>query len=94
MEFLLPLVPEGEPQRGGTLAPRHRADPTLTIGLVDNGKSHANELLTEVAEALVRRGVGGSYFIWRKPSAGKPMTDEERSEMLARAHLVISGVGD
>lgn len=94
MEFLLPFVPERTAHHGPALAPRGEPDPTAVIGIVDNGKSHANELLAEIAEALVRRGVAGSYFMWRKPSAGKPMTEEERAEMLARARLVITGVGD
>jgi hypothetical protein len=93
MKFLLPFVPSASPDSRSVLATRRRPDATVTIGLIDNGKPHAHELLVGIADALVRRGVGGDYFTVRKLFAGQPMPDEQRAEMLARAHLVISGVG-
>jgi hypothetical protein len=93
MEFLLPFVPASSSGQSPVMASRGRPNPNLTIGLVDNGKPHAHELLVEIGDALVRRGVGGSHFMVRKPNAGKPMTEEERADMLARVHLVVCGVG-
>jgi hypothetical protein len=69
-------------------------DASQVIAFIDNGKSHANEFLAELGKQLVSRGVAGSYFLWRKPTASKPITPEQRSQLLARAHLVVSGVGD
>jgi len=64
------------------------------LGLIDNGKGRANDILEAVARELQVRGLIDSFFIWRKGSAGKPITAAERADTLARADLVLSGVGD
>ena len=61
------------------------------VGIVDNGKAMAEEIMVSAARAL-RDGQG--VEVQKKPSAGKVMTLERRAELLARAHMVISGVGD
>ena len=35
-----------------------------------------------------------TFFMVRKPGAGKAITEVERSLMLARAHVIVSGIGD
>jgi hypothetical protein len=83
------------PRAALTLAPRTEPADPLLIGLVSNGKPLAAELLQALAEELrqrLRRDV--STEIIRKPSAGSPITAVQADGMAARAHFVITGVGD
>jgi hypothetical protein len=64
------------------------------IGLIDNTKARARDLLEAIGRSLVRRGVAASYFIHAKPSPSYPISREVRAQLLARAHLIVSGVGD
>lgn len=77
-----------EPAPRGAL-PEHPA-----IGLVDNGKPHAKELLELLAGELRARLGDGEVVLLRKPSAAYPISVEQAADMAARAHLVITGVGD
>ena len=47
-----------------------------------------------VASELRERQAIASVEVFSKQSAGKPIEAEEAKEMAARAHLVITGVGD
>lgn len=62
--------------------------------LIDNTKARARDLLEAVGRSLVARGVVGSFFLHSKPSPSYPITKAVRAEIAARAHLVVSGVGD
>jgi hypothetical protein len=64
------------------------------LGLIDNAKPRAGDLLLALGRVLERKGVVGSYFTVRKGSASEPIDPEQRAELLARAHLIVSGVGD
>ena len=64
------------------------------LGLIDNGKPRAEDLLLAIGRQLQARGLVSSHFVWRKGSAAKPITTEERANMLARAHVIVSGIGD
>jgi len=64
------------------------------LGLIDNGKGRACDILEAIARQLEQRGLVASHFMWRKGSAGKPITPAERADMLARADVIVSGVGD
>jgi hypothetical protein len=78
-----------------TLAPRREPPEALVIGLISNGKPLAAELLAALAEELrkrLRRDVSTEMI--RKPSAGSPVTAVQADGMAARAHFVITGVGD
>lgn len=80
-----------------TEAPAHRWNPLPArpvLGLVDNGKGRAADILEAVARHLTARGLVSSHFIVHKASAGKPITPEQRAHLLSRADVVISGVGD
>jgi hypothetical protein len=85
-----------EPPRAAlTLAPRGEPPEPLVIGLISNGKPLAAELLRALAEELrkrLRREITTEMI--RKPSAGSPVTTAQADGMAARAHLVITGVGD
>jgi hypothetical protein len=83
------------PRAALTLAPRSEPPEQLVIGLIANGKPLANELLQALSEELskrLRRQV--STEVIRKPSAGSPVTAVQADGMAARAHFVITGVGD
>src|SRR4051812_39513819 len=64
------------------------------VGLIDNVKTGAAEFLDALGRALVRRGAAASYFVWQKPNTSHAITQEEHASMLARAHVIVSGVGD
>jgi len=85
-----------EPPRAAlTLAPRNEPPEQLVIGLISNGKPLAAELLQALADELrkrLRREVTTEMI--RKPSAGSPVTAIQADGMAARAHFVITGVGD
>jgi hypothetical protein len=84
-------TPPPEPM---ALAPRIPLPDHPVIGLIDNGKPHARELLELLAEELQARVGAGEVVLLRKPSAAYPITVEQAADMSARAHLVITGVGD
>jgi hypothetical protein len=64
------------------------------IGLIDNAKTRAGYLLEALGRNLVKRGFAASYFTIKKPSPSVSVTQEQRAELLARAHVIVSGVGD
>ena len=77
------------------LAPRGELPEQLVIGLIANGKPLANELLGALADGLRRRlGRSAEVVLLKKPSAGYPITGAQGDGMAARAHFVITGVGD
>jgi len=76
------------------LAPRGKLPQRPVIGLVDNRKPHARELLELLAEELRLRFGDAEVVLVRKPGAGHPLEPEQASDMAARAHMVITGVGD
>jgi hypothetical protein len=64
------------------------------LGLVDNSKTRANDLLVGVAKVLQKRGLIDSFFVLKKPTAAHTITQEDRVDLRARAHLIISAIGD
>jgi len=64
------------------------------LGLIDNAKTGADRMLGAIGKELVDRKVIASYFVIRKESSSHSITSETRSELLARAHVIVSGVGD
>lgn len=65
-----------------------------TLGLVSNGKLKAGEILVAIGDVLVARGVVDEYLLHTKPTASNPMDEQERGRMLARSHVIVTGVGD
>jgi len=91
---LRPDFVEG-PRDALVLAPRTELPRQLVIGLISNGKPLAAELLQALAGGLTRRlRREATTEIIRKPSAGSPVTAVQADGMAARAHFVITGVGD
>lgn len=83
-----------EPPTTVVLAKRGGLPERPVIGLVDNRKPHARELLELLAVELGSRIGNADVVLVQKASAGRPMEPEQASDMAARAHLVITGVGD
>jgi len=77
-----------------TLAERRVLPARPVIGLVDNRKPHARQLLELLAEELRGRIGGADVVLVQKQGAGHPLEPEQAADMAARAHLVITGVGD
>jgi len=93
MNIVIPRIDHNE--RVISLAPAPFAVREAVIGVLDNGKPFSDVLLPAIAQNLIELGVGKSYFVIRKAAgAAFPVSESERSEMLARAHMVVTGVGD
>jgi|TARA_B100001094_G_scaffold290659_1_gene308373 hypothetical protein len=76
------------------MAKRQELVDPLTIAVIDNSKPHAKELLTYVAEGLRDYLPVKEVIVHSKSSAGKPIDADEAEMLAARAHLIISGLGD
>jgi hypothetical protein len=76
------------------LAPRRAARDGAVLALIENGKPHARDLLQMVAAEL--RGPLGlaDVLTFSKPSASRPIAEDEARMLAARSHLVVTGVGD
>ena len=66
----------------------------VTVAVIENSKPYAKELLTYVAEGLREYLPVEEIIIHSKSSAGKPIDADEAEMLAARAHLIISGLGD
>jgi hypothetical protein len=78
-----------------SLAERRPLAEQPIIGLVANGKPLARELLEALADEIrARVGRAVELIVIRKPSAAYPITDGEANLLAARAHMVITGLGD
>jgi hypothetical protein len=64
------------------------------VGLIDNSKARARDFLEALGREFVRTGFAGSYFFVTKPNASAPISETVRAELLARAHMIVSGIGD
>ena len=82
-----PIVPAFVP------APRLDSLAGKRIGLIDDAKGGARELLEEIADVLKQRyGVSGvSYH--RKPSASKPAEPEVIRDMAEECDYVVVAIG-
>jgi len=64
------------------------------IGLIDNTKTYASDILELVARKLVACGFADSWFTIRKSSSGNTMTEDDLAELVLRADMVVAGIGD
>ena len=62
--------------------------------LVDNGKARASQLLCAIGDALQEYSVIGSSSLHARPRGHMPIEAAELDEVVANAHIVITGVGD
>ena len=64
------------------------------VGLIDDSKTNAKELLEEIASILRKRFGVATVKYHRKPSASKPATPELVRELAEECDYVVVGVGD
>jgi hypothetical protein len=77
-----------------TFAPRLTSLQGKRVGLLDNSKSRAGQLLDAVATALHAQYGFADIVRHRKPSASKPVAPEVIEDFARTCDLVIVGVGD
>lgn len=83
--------PQIEPQQ---LAPRPARLDGLVVGLLENGKLNSGRLLDLVAEEVARQVPVREFVRVRKPNASAVVPDEQIEELIAKAGIVITGIGD
>lgn len=76
------------------LAPRGPLRDDAHLVLVDNGKAKAKELLSAIGDRLRGHLPIGSIELVSKPSAGRPLADDEVADLAERADVAIAGLGD
>jgi hypothetical protein len=64
------------------------------LGLLDNSKPGAQEVLVATARQMIEHGAAERYLIIRKASAGRPMTSDDEADILRGVDVVITGVSD
>ena len=91
IDVILPAPRAATASRKPTLRHTWKAIPDQPVlGLIDNSKARAGDLLEALARVLERQGFAAS----RKTSPSEPINAAQRAELLARAHVIVSGVGD
>jgi len=96
MSTITVLAPHYETNDASPVQLATRSIPTepVVIAIIENSKANAKALLGYVADGLRDRLPVADVVVHSKSAAGKPI-DADVAEMLAaRAHLVISGLGD
>ena len=95
IDVILPAPRAGTGKAPGNVRHAWKSIPGKPVlGLIDNAKPRAGDLLAALGRVLERQGVIGSHFTVRKGSASEPINAEQRADLLARAHVIVSGVGD
>lgn len=79
---------------GLRLAKRSGSLRGLTVGLLDNAKQNARELLDSLAELLRERYAVGEVIVYRKQNNTAPAPSELLREMKEQCDVVITAVGD
>lgn len=85
---------EGAVPREFTMAPRLNTLAGAVIGVVDNGKTKSDQLLTALQRVLREEAGVADFVVVRKPSPGKPAPDPMLDDLARRTRAVITGVGD
>ena len=83
-----------EPADAVAFAARRPIPEDAHLILIENGKPRARDLMQFVAAELQQRYPISTVEVFSKTSAAKPIEADEAKEMAARAHLIITGVGD
>lgn len=77
------------------IALAERTVPTgARLGLVDNGKPRAGDLLRMLGRELQQELGLGEVVMISKASAAVPLDDEQVADLVARTDLVVAGIGD
>lgn len=92
MSTVFVYKPVGVPSATRTaLAPRLRAVQGVRLGVVDNGKEFADEIVAAVAEVLGRDHGLREVTLWKKEYPAKPAPF--LPEIAAQCDAVVNGVG-
>lgn len=71
--------------------------PTLSgkvVGFIDNSKPNFNNLVEELAQALIERCGVKAVVRRRKPVASTPASEAMMKELVEQCDLIITGSGD
>ncbi|HEX6512178.1 MAG TPA: hypothetical protein VF157_07770 [Chloroflexota bacterium] len=92
---LVVLDPTEDAQPGeARRAPRSSSLEGKTIGLLDNSKPHAKEVLELVEQLLHERLRPAQVLRFRKPNSSKPAPDDLIADIVRQCDAVVNGVGD
>ena len=79
---------------GFQYAPRVRNPHGKRVGIIDDSKRNARELLEAIYDELNARYGFTSLYYHRKPSASRPVDPAVLQEIRDRCDFVIVGIGD
>ena len=65
-----------------------------TIGILENGKLNAPEMLREVADLFVQRNGCILHAVYSKSNASAPAPSETLAKAAAEVDFLITGLGD
>lgn len=85
---------DGPTVKAFTPAPRLASLAGKVIGIIDNSKPKSDLMLREVQELLRTEAGVAEFIVVRKPSASRPVPDEQLGDLARRADAVIAGIGD
>ena len=90
------LDPTGDDERATdvTLAPRLRSLRGLTVGLLENGKTNAALLLTEVARQLHEAHDLRTWVVYTKSYFGTPVEESQIQQVLRNCDFAVAAIGD
>jgi hypothetical protein len=89
------LNPTTGPARGHSgIAPRPASLDDKTIGVIWNGRAYGDRILLEAVDLLKQRYRVRDVLFREKPFLGNIAPEPILAELAAKAHVVITGVGD
>ena len=96
MSKILVYDPEGSAKKidALSLSPVRANWNGTTIGILDNRKQHAGELMEMIARDFAGRFKNVKIVKESKESAAVPMTPEQLARMARQCDLVLTGTGD
>jgi len=93
-ELLLDPTGMDESAADTTLSPRPASLRGLTIGLLDNTKPNATNLLREIGEELQRGYGAGETRLYTKDYFGTPAKADLIAQIASEVDVVVTAVGD
>jgi len=89
------LNPTTGPARGKSgIAPRPGSLDDKIIGIIWNGRAYGDRILQEAVDLLKQRYRIRDVLFREKPFLGNIAPEPILAELAAKAHVVITGVGD
>lgn len=90
------IDPRGERAETGAHTSANRLETLegIHIGVLENHKTNARELLTTVAEILQRDHKVGSYEVAHKAVFSQPAPADVLEGLAARSRMILTGIGD